>query len=71
MKRHEPSKICRTELAAAVHEMIEGADNADPIDDEAKRRFDEARLVPAVAFVVNQTTETEMDLDHLAEDVTL
>jgi putative transcriptional regulator len=71
MKTHEQSNIFRSEVAAAVHEMIEGGHKAGPIDDGAKRRFDEPCLVPAVAVVVDQTAEIEMASDHSAEDGTL
>jgi hypothetical protein len=54
--------------SAAVHEMIEGGHKADPIDDGAKRRFDESCMVPAVAVLVNETTEIVMASDHSAED---
>ncbi len=48
VEKVKPTKIYRSEIAASVHEMLEGVYDAGLIDKQTMREFDESCLSPAL-----------------------
>jgi hypothetical protein len=62
------TNIYRSEVAAAVHEMMAGGHRAGLIGDETMREFDASCLVPEPSLVTPDAAGTDPSMDDNVED---
>lgn len=55
MAKSKATKAYQSEIAGAVHEMVEGFHKAGAIDEQTLRQFDELCLTPATPLDAAQT----------------